>query len=177
MRSSRLPNSFFGALPVLLPLLFAACAGSPPPEPDRRKIQSPDGKWLEQRIVRHPSRRPQEIFYVYRDPSGNFIRHGSDTHYFADGQVKLEEHYRDGALDSVTETWYPNGTKEGELPFREGKPHGKATTWYPDGMKKSEKSWSRGRLDGPAVEWDHKGQKRKEVLWKENKIDSVLVDR
>ena len=176
MGNDRLKLRFPLLLVLLLPFLFAACAGSPPPEADKRKIQSPDGKWLEQRIVRHPSRRPEEIFYVYRDSSGSFVRHGTDIHYFLDGQVKFEEHYKDGALDSVTEFWYPNGTKQGELPYLEGKPHGKATTWYPDGRKKSEKTWSRGQLDGPAVEWDPKGQKLKEVRWKENKVDSVLVD-
>ncbi len=155
---------------LLTPFFLIACAGSSPPKSERERIQAPDGKWVEPRILRHFSRRPVEVYYVYRDTSGNFVRHGSDIHYFLDGQVKFEEHYKDGALDSVSEFWYPNGSKEGELPYKHGKPDGKATTWFPDGRKRSEKIWIDGQLDGLATEWDEKGEKKKEVLWRGNKM-------
>ena len=155
---------------------LAGCAGSAPPPPDRSRIQAPDGKWVEQRITRHFSRRPEEIYYVYRDTAGNYIRHGSDTHYYLDGQVKFEEHYRDGQLDSVTEFWYPNGAKQGELPYRDGKPDGKAITWFPNGKKKSEKNWSAGQMNGPSIEWNEKGAKVKEVIWNHNALEKVIQE-
>ncbi len=160
-----------GALVIHL----AGCFGSPPPSPNREKIMSADGKWLEQRIVRHLSRRPKEIFFVYRDSAGNYIRHGADTRYYLNGQVQMEEHYRGGLLDSITEFWYPNGNKRGELPYSGGKPHGKAMTWYPNGKKESEKNWEQGLLEGLSTEWDEKGAVRNTTLWKQNKIEKVVA--
>ena len=157
--------------------LCIACSQAPPAPQVPGRIQAADGRWLETRVVRHLSRRPKEVFHVYRDSTGAFIRHGSDTRYYMTGQVKFQEHYRDGLLDSVTEFWYPNGNKQGELPYKDGKPHGKAITWYPDGKKMSEKNWEDGRLQGLSIEWDEKGKKRRETLWNRNSPENPVQKR
>ena len=71
--------------------LFAGCFASLPPPPNREKIRASDGKWVEQRVERNLSRRPMEVYYVYRDSTGNYVRHGTDTHYYLEGQLKMEE--------------------------------------------------------------------------------------
>jgi antitoxin component YwqK of YwqJK toxin-antitoxin module len=152
--------------------MLAGCFGSLPPAQSHEKILM-DGRWVEPRINRNLSRRPEEVYYVYLDSSGNYVRHGTDLHFYLDGQIKLEEHYRDGLLDSVSEFWYPSGAKRGELPYSEGKPDGKALTWYSDGMKESETNWKNGQLDGLSLRWNEKGDLIKKTLWSGNHIDTA----
>ena len=161
-------------VPLAIPF-FLGCFASLPPPPNREKIQAFDGRWVEQRVERNLSRRPMEVYYVYQDSNGNYLRHGTDTHYYMSGQVKMEEHYRNGLLDSITEFWHPNGNKRGELPYKDGKPHGRAVTWYPDGKKQSETNWENGLLNGPSLEWDENGNVVKKVVWKDNRVDSATA--
>ena len=168
--------------PLLIPILacafvwlLAACAHTPPP-PEPKQILLPDGKTVEERIERDFSGRVVRVFQEYRDTAGNYVRHGSDRRYYRYGQPKYAEQYRDGKLEGLSEFWYENGAKQGELPYRDGKPHGQALTWYPDGKKKSETGWADGRLDGTSREWNEKGEKTGEVLWRNNmrvKADSL----
>lgn len=161
-------------LPWLLAVLLMACSTAKPVAISKEKVLSPDGKWLEERVVLHMSRRPKQVYHVYQDSSGNFIRHGSDRNYYLNGQMKFEEHYREGKLDSITEFWYESGAKQGELPFKDGKPHGMARTWHPNGKKKSEKPWEEGQLHGVSTEWDKQGRKVGEVLWERNAKAKIL---
>jgi antitoxin component YwqK of YwqJK toxin-antitoxin module len=164
-------------IPALLCLaLWAGCASrsrSVAIDPGPERITE-EGRTLERRVSLNYSGNPVEIFYVYRDSAGNYVEHGSHRHFYQYGQLKYVEHFRDGKLDGVSEFWYENGAKQGELPMTNGKPNGTALTWYPDGRKKSEKHWVNGQLDGPSIEWDAKGKKTSEILWSRNAVREVV---
>jgi antitoxin component YwqK of YwqJK toxin-antitoxin module len=162
---------------LLLSLLCAACAprlAAVAVDQGPERIALPDGRALERRVSLSFAGRPVEIFYVYKDTSGNYVKHGVHRHFYDYGQLKFTEQFRDGKLDGVSEFWYENGAKQGELHMAGGKPHGKAFSWYPDGRKQSEKNWVEGRLDGLSVEWDRQGNKTSEILWSRNAIREIL---
>lgn len=171
MLPSALCKGFHGPVSqaLLACSLLAACAGpKSKPVPLQGQVRSADGRVLEERVELNFRGKPEVVFQVYQDSAGNFIRHGRARHYYLNGQLKFEERYRDGRLDSVTEFWYENGAKQGVLPFKEGKPHGMAVTWHPNGMKKSEKPWVDGKLHGLSREWDKKGRLLEEMRWERN---------
>jgi len=131
-----------------------------------------DGLELESRVSRFKSGTIEEAFYVFRDSSGNFIRHGEDIHFYQNGQIKFKEIYNKGKQEGTSEFWYENGTKQGELSYTDGKPNGKSITWFTNGKKHSEKNWNMGKIDGEEIEFDQKGNKIKEQLWKENEVQA-----
>lgn len=155
---------------ALMIVFLASCASkqSKPVPLAQGKVTSPDGRLLEERVVLNFNRKPEELYQVYRDSAGNFIRHGYARHYYLNGQMKFEEHFKEGRLDSITEFWYESGGKQGELPFQGGKPHGLALTWHQNGKKKSEKPWVDGKLHGLSREWDKKGNLIGEQWWEHN---------
>ncbi len=162
---------------ILFSAILINCAAPIPKQMQNEKLKSQDGILVERRISRHADGRPEENYYVYQDSLRNYVKHGLDTHYYLNGQIKFEEHYKNGLLDSTTEFWFPNGNKQGELPYQNGKLNGMAITWFPNGKKKSEKKWENGKLDGLDLEWDEKGKLLKKILWKENQPTKILLDQ
>ncbi|MGL1903900.1 MAG: hypothetical protein OCC49_17310 [Fibrobacterales bacterium] len=154
---------------VILNILLG-CYGGRPPELNRCVQVSEDGREVEERIERTLSRRPRRIYYVYRDPSDNWIQHGRDVIYYVKGSIKFEEHFFEGNKHGKSESWYESGGKQGELNYEQGKIDGKSFTWWPNGKKRTEKNWTMGVLNGSAIEWTEEGIKRSEIIWVNNKI-------
>ena len=160
-------------LTLLFLLICLACSPAPEPVLPLEKKHLADGKWVEQRIRRFFNRRVEEVYFVYLDSVGNFVKHGSDTHYYMTSQIKFSEQYRDGKLEGISEFWYPNGAKQWELTYNGDRLNGKALTWYPNGKRKTEKNWMDGRLHGVEMEWNKMGKKIKEIQWNHNAIEPV----
>lgn len=153
------------------PLFFlCGCFGAIPPEPPCFDAVTSDGKILETRLRRNMSRRPVEVWHVYRDSSGNWIRHGRAVRYFLNGQTKSVEWWRDGRLEGPASYWFENGEKQGELTYVAGLADGIARSWHNNGMKECEKTWSQGKLDGTERHWDRRGRLILELTWKANRL-------
>lgn len=151
-------------------IVLCACYGSIPPEPPCSDVVAPDGKPLETRLRRNMSRRPVEVWHVYRDSAGNWIRHGRAIRYFLNGQTKSVEWWRDGKLEGPASYWFENGEKQGEITYAGGLPEGIARSWYDNGVKESEKTWSQGKLEGKELHWDRRGRLILELNWKANRL-------
>lgn len=151
-------------------ILAFGCSSTLIAIPVLEQIPVPEGTRLEQRVNRYFNGRPEEVYSVYRDSSGNFLKHGVDFHYFKTGQIEIKENYLHGKLAGISEFWYQNGSKQGELNYSEGKPDGKAISWHANGIKKSEKTWTDGKLNGTEMEWDKKGKLIKKLNWNQNAL-------
>lgn len=150
--------------------LLSGCFGSIPPEPPCSDSVSSDGKVLEVRLRRNMSRRPVEVWHVYRDSSNNWVRHGRAVRYFLNGQTKSVEWWKDGKLDGPASYWFENGEKAGEILYVAGLADGIARSWYDNGIKESEKTWTQGKLNGKEFHWDRRGRLVLEIDWKVNQI-------
>ena len=157
-----------------LSFIFINCGAHPVFIPNRESIESPEGVILEERLSRHWSRRPERLYYVYRDSLDNYIQHGPDTWFYLDGTVKFRESYLFGKKHGISEFWFSNGHKQGEIHYDQGKMNGKAISWHKNGQKHIEKMWIKGMLTGKEIRWDKKGIKRMEILWADNKIITKL---
>ncbi len=55
------------------------------------------------------------------------------THH-DNGQVRMEEHYKDGQLHGFSKTWHPNGKLALQVSYSEGHQTGEATEWSEEGV-------------------------------------------
>jgi len=158
---------------VIAALMFSGCSNHAIFIPNREVIPNPEGLKLEERISRHWSRRPERVFYVYRDSNDNYVQHGPDTWFFYDGEIKFKENYSYGKKSGLSEFWYQNGHKQGEITYSNGKMTGKALSWHKNGKRHIEKTWIDGVLTGMELRWDKKGTLRAEILWQDN----IILDK
>ena len=116
--------------------------------------------------------------------------HGSNTGYFADGKVRHQYTFKDGAKVGTNTDYYHNGqiqtqekftngfdselnafdslgTKQFEKHFRKGKPHGSWLLYMANGKNLSAKeTYLDGQLNGLRTTYHLNGQKKTEEMWK-----------
>ncbi|MBU0717375.1 MAG: toxin-antitoxin system YwqK family antitoxin [Planctomycetes bacterium] len=130
---------------------------------------------------------------VVVDDDGEYVRHGQTTHWYQNGQKKLEirfncglRHgkkeawYADGAPwsvgyfvndrdDGTWTVWHPDGTKAREYNMREGAWHGPFATWHPNGQPQLKGEYVAGLQQGVWVMWDEQGNVLKQAEYIDGK--------
>jgi len=109
--------------------------------------------------------------------------------WFRNGQIKLEQHFKEGEKNGLWSTWYEDGIKKSEKTYVTGLIHGLVlhwdekgglryqgnfiadtvtntsmengliTKWFNNGQKKSEQHYRNGKLDGFSNRWYRNGQR------------------
>lgn len=107
------------------------------------------------KIVLTEDQLPDDIFYLE-----NQIRpfSGECVVLFQDGQgVKELLTFKDGILDGIRESYYPNGQLSRKGQYLNGKLHGKWTAWDEKGNLKYEVHYESDKLTGHYITWFHTG--------------------
>lgn len=100
-----------------------------------------------------------------RGADGVFILHGSTTHWWKNGQKKLEIHHRCGVKHGTKKAFFPNGDKWNEGGYVDGKGDGTWREWYNNGHKSQEFTMDHGAWNGVQRGWHSNGVQRLEVDW------------
>lgn len=112
---------------------------------------TPDGVWTTEQGV--------------WDGDKNFVLHGTTTHFWPDGNKKLELGYRCGVKHGPKRAWYPDGQPWNSGAFLDGKGHGVWTEWFPSGVKSQEFTLDHGAWNGMQTSWHQNGKKKMQVAW------------
>lgn len=99
---------------------------------------------------------------VVMGDDGEYILHGTTTHWWQDGQKKMELSFNCGLRHGPKRTWWPNGEPWAVGHTVNGKDHGTWTVWHQDGEKEREFHLDHGVWDGPFTVWHPNGQKKLE---------------
>ena len=97
---------------------------------------------------------------------------GLTTHWYKNGQKKIEETYNDGKNEGKYTSWYENGQKKKEETYKDGQRDGAWTQWRANGQKEYEGTYKDGKLDGLMTEWYENGQKQTEETYKHDELIS-----
>ncbi len=106
------------------------------------------------------------------------------TVYYENGNVAMEQAFRDGLPHGVYRTYYENGTREMEYEYEYGTPDGPVTYWYPSGRMKAQGTMKEGVKDGRWTTWHEDGtvesegeyaNGRKVGVWTYRKADGVTT--
>ena len=98
---------------------------------------------------------------------------GLTTHWYKNGQKKIEETYNDGKNEGKYTSWYENGQKKKEETYKDGQRDGAWTQWRANGQKEYEGTYKDGKLDGLGTSWYENGQKEVEGTYKDDKKDGL----
>ncbi len=74
-----------------------------------------------------------------------------------DGELRVEETWRNGKRHGLTRAWYPSGQKERETMFKDGLPHGAFVEWYDNGQKRQEGTAEKG-VGRSETSWTRDGE-------------------
>lgn len=97
----------------------------------RIKNGFPDGEWI---MVSNEGR--YKFIGNYKEGK----KHGTHTHFYADGSRRLVENHIDGYQEGKTLMFYPNGKLGGEFFCKKGKKHG-VEKWYDFGKRVIKKEY------------------------------------
>jgi len=100
-----------------------------------------------------------------RGADGVLILHGVTTHWWKNGQKKLELHHRCGVKHGSKKAFFPNGDKWNEGGYVDGKGDGAWREWYNNGHKSQEFTMDHGAWNGVQRGWHSNGVQRLEVDW------------
>jgi antitoxin component YwqK of YwqJK toxin-antitoxin module len=152
--------------PADKPTAKAAEAGS-----NQAKVEAPvevvETKW--------PNGNPQSRTEGKKDEDGEFIRHGTATVWYENGQKKSEQQFADGEPHGPRSTWYIEGRKWTEGSYANGLEDGTWRAWYPDGTPQNEWTMVRGVWHGVYSEWHPNGKKRMEVEFVKGKRQGPMT--
>ncbi len=126
-----------------------------PTECDGRTVEVLEEVW--------PDEKPKVREEVVKDDEGNYVRHGTTTHWHENGPRKLEIEYVCGMKHGSKRTWYSDGKPWSVGGFLEGREHGTWATWNHGGTKDREFNMNRGAWHGPFRTWYENGQLKIEV--------------
>ena len=92
-----------------------------------------------------------------------------------DGKLRSRSSVSSGVLHGVSQGWHTNGQLQVEEHFREGVSHGLRTKWYPSGAKLSEATIADGRLNGPFRRWQVNGALSEQIEFTNNQPEGVSL--
>ena len=111
------------------------------------------------------------------DDNGNFKL----IVWYEDGQVKLEEFYKNGEKDGKCTYWYENGEQKSEYNYINGSETGNFIEWYINGNKYRE--WhsldfldGHSKDNGTLTQWDENGQ-LKSIKYQKDRGNYELIER
>jgi hypothetical protein len=131
---------------------------------------------LDKRESKYDNGQPKELFYVKKDSNGNYVKNGSYTSYFEDGQLKEKGIFKDGKENGLYIKWADGPLRvlfsKWEFVYQDGKIL-KSTVWDVKGHKQRECVFN-GADDtiGTCTEWDENGQIKEE--WTEEEKRKII---
>ena len=101
---------------------------------------------------------------------------GKWTDRYENGQIKSEESYKDGEKEGKYSTWYQNGQIKSEGSYKDGEKEGKYSTWYQNGQIKSEGSYTDDKPDGKWTSWFENGRRKLETTYEDDKKNGKYTE-
>jgi formylglycine-generating enzyme required for sulfatase activity len=101
--------------------------------------------------------------------NGDYVRHGTETWYYADGKKKYEVTYRNGRKIGKETFWLPGGLAKWSWEHR-ADGTGVWTLYWTNGQKQIESNWRGFKAEGPATEWDRQGNVVRQVNFKDGAL-------
>lgn len=86
----------------------------------------------------------QRLRKLYGHPEKKFANE-TRREYYPNGQMEIEETYRNGQLQGARKFWYPDGTLRGRETYINDSLDGKKEWFYPSGQLEHESYYSKGR--------------------------------
>ncbi|NII26302.1 hypothetical protein HB364_14520 [Pseudoflavitalea sp. X16] len=86
----------------------------------------------------------QRLRKLYEHPEKKFANE-TRLEYYPNGQLEIEETYRNGQLQGARKIWYPNGTLRGRETYIHDSLDGKTEWFYPSGQLEHESYYSKGQ--------------------------------
>ena len=106
------------------------------------------------------------------EQDGTYLGQGRKGEYDFSIYPIVHVTFKDGKPDGLTTHWYKNGQKKIEETYNDGKRDGAWTQWRANGQKEYEGTYKDGKLDGLMTEWYENGQKQTEETYKHDELIS-----
>ena len=87
--------------------------------------------------------------------------------YYANGQVKQEENWKDGYYQGLWKYFNQNGQITREVNYKDGEDDGLHRSWYENGQLEMEENYKDGELEGIWKLYYENGQLQIEQNWKD----------
>ena len=116
--------------------------------PNRTK--KAEGTVLYPKLVLETPDNWQECTLATYSQSGEPVKHGTWTSWYANGQTKLEGSYENDVPAGNFTWWHENGQKSLMASYRDGKKHGVWTWWHANGLKSIQGEYA---TDTPVSKW------------------------
>ena len=140
----------------------------------------------------------KETDLILLHPIGMNRKDGIETRtsWYENGQIMLEENWKDNIPDGDWTFWFENGQIGSEGNFKDGTGtflqlhknnqkskevilkdgNLKQTEWYENGQKKFEENYNYGKLDGRLTWWYENGQINQEITYKDGIVKTTTWD-
>jgi antitoxin component YwqK of YwqJK toxin-antitoxin module len=109
------------------------------------------------RVVKdtYKNKKEKEVFiYPNCDDTTFYLR----QHFYENGQMSSEGHYKNGMKVGKFKSWSESGNQTADWEVLDGEEHGFIQCWYDNGIKKRELTLDRGIENGYFKEWDVEGK-------------------
>lgn len=126
-----------------------------------------------------PKKPFEFIEEVYPDGTSKLIKYYktdtkevliSETHYYQDGQKKMEGSFKNDKRDGQWTYWYPDGKLWSKGFYKEGVNHGLKSVWHENGQKYYEGQMTDNKRTGIWKFWDPDGTLLKEINYDKKNI-------
>ncbi len=104
--------------------------------------------------------------------TGQPLLTGVQRSYYADGQVEMEQEYKEGKMEGFVREYYPNGKLAFLQGMTDGKINGDVRAYFEDGTLKGETHYVNNYQDGISKEYYPTGLVKEEVAY----IDGQMMD-
>jgi len=100
-------------------------------------------------------------------------KEGLNRVWHDNGQLYIENTYRDGKEEGMFEGWHENGQKWKECHYQNGKFEGRYQEWNDNGQKLIDCQYLDGKKEGLYQEWWNNGQKLIESYYLDGKLEGL----
>jgi len=106
------------------------------------------------------------------------VKHGIEQVYNERPRyVAAEVPWKNGVLEGVRKTFYPDGSLRSETPYVDGQPHGEAKSYSKDGKLTRKCTMKNGKRDGKLVDWwPETGKQRRVIQYDMGDVKGVVKE-
>jgi len=121
-------------------------------------------------LLKHYNGKPYiENNYKY------YNRNGIRTFTYVDGSKFNTSFYKNGLLDSIYRSWYPNGKLQVEGRYESGGKTGQWKYYWRNGTIQATEEYADGHLNGKNVQYNEDGSVDKEIQYKNGDLDGPCI--
>jgi len=114
----------------------------------------------------------QERNYLKYLPNTALPFSGIAESYHANGQIKIEQAYKDGKEEGLSREWYDNGQLKSEYTVIAGEFNGPFRAWYENGQRNVDFTFKNNKRGGVFRTWHENGQQESEITYKNDEVQS-----